>query len=127
MGKSFVLVYVEVADSQQDSRTATFNPCAFPYLSMIPVLVGALILLTYSFRLLDPYRPKWTKPLLKETKIQSDDFKDSSRHQFAWSTYGILAVASIGLIQQISSAYLPIVVASFSVVPSLAWVSMKIL
>ncbi|KAH6611900.1 P-loop containing nucleoside triphosphate hydrolase protein [Boeremia exigua] len=88
---------------------------------MIPVLVGALILLTYSFRLLDPYRPKWTKPLLKETKIQSDDFKDSSRHQFAWSTYGILAVASIGLIQQVSSAYLPIVVASFSVVPSLAW------
>ncbi|KAJ8111681.1 hypothetical protein OPT61_g5781 [Boeremia exigua] len=102
-------------------QTATFNPCAFPYFSMIPVIVGALILLTYSLQLLNPYRPTWTKPLLEETKSQLDDFEDTPRHQCTWSTYGLLAVASFGLVQQISSAYLPISVATFSAVPSLAW------
>lgn len=90
---------------------------------MIPVLVGALILLTYTLRLLDPYRPLWTKPILREAKADSDELGDVPRHQFAWSTYSLLAISSIGLILQISSVFLPIYVATQSLSPSLAWVS----
>nr|GFD24816.1 hypothetical protein [Tanacetum cinerariifolium] len=92
---------------------------------MIPALTGALILLTYTLRLLDPYRPQWTRPFLRETKAETDELDDAPRHHFALSTYGLLAIASLGLIQQISSAYFPVVVATSSVFPSLAWVSVE--
>lgn len=115
------------ADEGQDSQSATFSPCAWPYLSLVPVIVGALILLSYSLRLLNPYRPTWTKPLLEESKTESDEFDDSPRHQFAWSTYALLAVASIGLFQQVSSVYAPVFVATSSAIPLIAWVSVQIL
>lgn len=90
---------------------------------MIPAIVGALILLTYTLRLLNPYRPRWTKPFLQETKAETDELEDTPGQPFALSTYGLLAIASFGLIQQISSVYFPVVVATSSVFPSLAWVS----
>lgn len=89
---------------------------------MLPAVIGALILLTYSLRLLNPYRPQWTKPFLRETKVESNELDDTRRYQFAWSTYGLLAVASLGLILQNSSIYFRLVVASQSLFPSLAWV-----
>lgn len=93
---------------------------------MTPVIAGALILLPYSLQLLNPYRPQWTKPFLRETKAGSDELDDAPRHLFPWSTYGLLAIASVGLIQQISSYYFPVVVATLSVLPSLAWVNILI-
>lgn len=89
---------------------------------MIPAIIGALILLTYSLRLLNPYRPQWTKPFLREAKAESNELDDACRYHFAWSTYSLLAVASIGLIMQSSSVYFPVVVATQSLFPSLAWV-----
>jgi hypothetical protein len=90
---------------------------------MIPSIVGALILLTYTLRLLNPYRPQWTKPFLRETKAETDELDIAPRHQFALATYALLAIASFGLIQQICSVYFPVVIATFSFFPSLAWVS----
>jgi hypothetical protein len=92
---------------------------------MIPAIVGTLILLTYSLRLLNPYRPQWTKPFLRETKAESDELDEAPRHRFAWSTYGLLAIASISLMLQLSSTFLsiPLNVATTSLFPSLAWVS----
>lgn len=90
---------------------------------MVPVIVGALIVLTYTLRLLNPYRPRWTKPFLQEVKIESNELDDAPRHQFTWSTYGLLAIASVGLMLQVSSIYLPIYVATKPLFPSLAWVS----
>jgi hypothetical protein len=92
---------------------------------MVPAIVGALILLAHTLRLLDPYRPRWMKPFLRETKAETDELEDAPRHHFAMATYGLLAIASFGLTQQISSIYFPVVVATFSVFPSLAWVSIE--
>lgn len=93
---------------------------------MIPAIVGALILLTYTLRLVNPYRPQWTKPFLRETKAETEELEDAPRHHFALATYGLLAIGSFGLIQQVSSVYIPVVVATFSLFPSLAWVSIPL-
>lgn len=94
---------------------------------MVPAIVGALVLLTYSLRLLSPYRPQWTKPFLRETKAESDELDEAPRHRFAWSTYGLLAISSIGLILQLSSTLsdvpLKVTAASSSPFSALAWVS----
>jgi hypothetical protein len=122
MGKFSTFGSNSQSNTQQDSRTATFNTCAFPYISMVPAILGALILLTYCLRLLDPYRPRWTKPFLREAKAESDELDDVPRHQFAWSTYGLLAVASIGLILQFGSIYTLTDSNIVAVFPSLTWV-----
>lgn len=90
---------------------------------MIPAIVGALTLLTYSLRLLNPYRPQWTKPFLRETKTETEELDETPRHQFAFSTYGLLAIASVGLILQISSSYAPIYTVTEPLYTSIAWVS----
>jgi hypothetical protein len=90
---------------------------------MAPAIVGALILLTYSSHLLNPYRPQWTKPFLQETKAESDELDDTPRSRFTLSTYGLLAIASIGLILQISGDYLLLPDLTETLYTSIAWVS----
>lgn len=88
--------------------------------------MGVLILLARSLRLLYPYFPQWTKPIIKEAKAETHELDDAPQPQFAWSTYGLLAITALGLIQQISSEYFPIVTATSSIFPILAWVSKSV-
>jgi hypothetical protein len=111
-------------DIAQDSQYAVFDQCAFPYLSMIPLITAVFILLTYSLRLLDPYRPTWTKPFLQEFKVESSEIHHRSRYRTAWSTWALLAIVSAGLAQQIAGTMLdlPVVTATQLIFPVVSWV-----
>ena len=91
---------------------------------MIPLLTAALILLTYSLRLFDPYRPAWTRPFLREFKVESSEVHHRSRYRTAWSTWGLLAIVSAGLAQQIAGTMLglPVFTATNFIFPVVSWV-----
>lgn len=91
---------------------------------MIPLITAALILLTYSLRLFDPYRPTWTKPFLREFKVESSEVHHSSRYRTAWSTWGLLAIVSAGLAQQVAGTMLglPVVTSTQFIFPVASWV-----
>ncbi|KAF2125145.1 P-loop containing nucleoside triphosphate hydrolase protein [Dothidotthia symphoricarpi CBS 119687] len=88
-----------------DTRTARFTPCSLPFISSIPVVVGALILLTYLLRAFNPYRPRWTKPFVEEPKEILDELDQSNQHQTLSATFGLLALTSIGLVLQIVDVF----------------------
>jgi len=120
----FPCVCEDCVDIAQDSQNAVFDQCAFPYLSMIPLITAALILLTYSLRLFETYRPTWTKPFLREFKIESNEVHHRSRYRTAWSTWGLLAIVSAGLAQQIAGTIigLPVITATQFIFPVISWV-----
>jgi hypothetical protein len=102
------------ANVKQDLRKARFSPCALSVISTLPALLGALVLLRYSLRLLNSYRPRWTKPFIEETKASPDELDPPSPNVPAFALWGLLVVSSIGLALQLWAAY--------PVFPSIAWV-----
>jgi hypothetical protein len=102
------------ADVEQDLREARFSPCAQSVISTLPALLGGLILLRYSLRIFDSFRPRWTRPFIEETKASPDELDTPSPHVPAYALWGLIGVSSIGLTLQIIAAY--------PVFPSIAWV-----
>ncbi|CAO2652813.1 Nn.00g022240.m01.CDS01 [Neocucurbitaria sp. VM-36] len=105
-----------------DIRAARFTPCVIPYIATVPAILGGLILLTYSLRIFDAYRPGWTKPFVRETMERPDDFHTDvdSSHQSLTATFGLLMVALIGLTFQIITVFFPIRQIT-AIYPSIAW------
>jgi hypothetical protein len=106
---------------EKDYRTARFTHCFLPVISTIPALLGACILLCYSLRLLDAYRPRWTRPFIEETKTSPDELNSSSPQRPLSAPWGLLVVSMLGLTLQIITIFLPQVNLS-SIYPSVAWV-----
>jgi len=106
---------------KKDYRTARFTPCFLPVISTLPALLGALILLFYSLRLFDAYRPRWTRPFIEEKKASPDELSPASAQRPSSGPWGLLVVSMIGLTLQIITIFLPQVSLS-SIYPSIAWV-----
>jgi hypothetical protein len=108
-------------NSGQDSRTARFTPCFVPFVATLPTVIATLILLTYSLRLLNPYRPRWTKPFLKETKAASDEFDDAPCYRMSASTWSLFTLTLIGIVSQVTAMLFPARITAV-VYPTIAWV-----
>jgi hypothetical protein len=116
-----LLTSIVTTNSGQDSRTARFTPCFVPFVATLPTVTAALLLLTYSLRLLNPYRPRWTKPFLKETKAASDEFDDAPCYQLSASTWTLFTITLIGIVSQITAMLFPARLTA-AVYPAIAWV-----
>lgn len=100
---------------------ARFNPCFLPVISAVPAIIAACIVLLYALQLLDPYRPRWTRAFITETKsgpLESD--LNPTNHAPFW-TYLLLGISLTGLALQIVTIFIPFhqLVAIY---PSIAWV-----
>ena len=112
---------IAFTNSRQDSRTARFTPCFVPFVATVPTITAALILLTYSLRLLDPYRPRWTKPFLKETKAAADDFDNAPCHRLSASTWTLFTIVLIGTASEVTTILLS-ARSTAAIYPTIAWV-----
>lgn len=95
-----------------------------PYITIIPALLGAIILFTYAFRLIKAHQqPTWTKPFLKENKEEEPGEELGSAFSFrpVTATLGLLVGSTVGLTMQIVSVLIPRVQTIF-VYPAVAWV-----
>jgi hypothetical protein len=93
-----------------------------PVIIATPAIIAALILLTYSLRLFEAYRPRWTKPFVQEAKEKAGDLDPEPTHPSLTATLSLLAIAAVGLASQILTVFLP----TYHIVeiyPSIAWVS----
>ncbi|ORY09507.1 hypothetical protein BCR34DRAFT_602769 [Clohesyomyces aquaticus] len=101
-------------------RTARFSPCFLPVISALPAALGGFVLLTYTTRLLDKYRPRWTKPFIVETKDHPDDLAPVASKRTMAATYALLSVSLVGLALQTVTVFLPTRnIAAIN--PSIAW------
>lgn len=113
-----------IANFQKDNRVARFTPCALPYITTIPAILSALVLLTYSLRLFDSHRPAWTKPFIKEEKEHSDELSHAFWSRPSSSTFGLLFVAMIGLTMQVLASFIPSP-SFYGLFPSITWVRVR--
>lgn len=105
----------------KNTKTARFSQCFLPVVTAIPAILGALILLTYAFRLFNAYRPSWTKPFIEETKESPDDLVPEPAPRPLFPTYGLLVVCMVGLVLQIVTIFFPFR-DLMEIYPSIAWV-----
>ncbi|KAF9734776.1 hypothetical protein PMIN03_003396 [Paraphaeosphaeria minitans] len=104
-----------------DNQTARFTPCALPYVATFPAILGGIVLLTYSLRIFDAYKPKWMKSFITEEKESSDELLSTFWRQPLSATFGLLVVSMIGLTMQLLASFLPVLYYS-GIYPSVAWV-----
>jgi hypothetical protein len=93
-----------------------------PVIIATPAIIAALILLTYSLRLFEAYRPRWTKPFVQEAKEKAGELDPEPTHPSLTATLSLLAIVAVGLASQILTVFFPthhIV----EIYPSIAWVS----
>ncbi|KAF2105786.1 hypothetical protein BDV96DRAFT_655260 [Lophiotrema nucula] len=117
---SHTLAPLSRCDPIWDKRLARFSPCFLPAIAAIPAVIAALVLLSYSIRLLDAYWPRWTKPFIEELKDSPDELALSPRAPPLRATYGLLVVSAIGLALQIVTIFFPVRQIS-AIYPSIAW------
>jgi len=103
-----------------DTRTARFTPCFVPFIETLPAILGALILIRYSLRILNQHQPGWTKPFLVESKEFSEAVEPETSNQPFTATFGLLAVASTGLASEITTVILP-TRGEFAIYSTLTW------
>jgi hypothetical protein len=110
-----------LTNTSQDVRTARFTPCFLPVVTATPAIIAALILLIYSLRTFDAYRPRWTKPFLQETKEKVDEVDDEPKRPSSTATFGLLVTAASGLALQAVTVFLPYRRVT-EIYPLIAWV-----
>jgi hypothetical protein len=93
-----------------------------PVVTASPAVIAALILLTYSLRIFDTYKPRWTKPFIQETKEKAADLDREPKHKTPIATLSLLAIAVLGLALQVMTIFIPTrqIIETY---PSIAWVS----
>ncbi|KAL6710910.1 hypothetical protein ACN47E_006785 [Coniothyrium glycines] len=84
-----------------DVRTARFSPCFIPFIAVLPALLGGLILLTYSLRIFNAYRPRWTKPFVQETSEKQGENDYESPRPSLFAPLGLFASTVLGLTFQL--------------------------
>ncbi|KAF1960533.1 ABC bile acid transporter-like protein [Byssothecium circinans] len=104
-----------------DSRTARFTPCFIPFITTIPAILGALVLLTYALRIISAYLPRWTKPFIKESKEEPMELGSAFSYRPVTATLALLLVSMAGLTLQIISIFVPQLQLN-SIYPSVAWI-----
>jgi hypothetical protein len=92
-----------------------------PVITAAPAIIAALILLTYSLRIFEAYRPTWTKPFLQEKKQKTSDEAQEQTHLSLTATLSLLATTLIGLALQIMTVFFP-ERQVIEVYPAMAWV-----
>ncbi|KAF2746360.1 P-loop containing nucleoside triphosphate hydrolase protein [Sporormia fimetaria CBS 119925] len=103
-----------------DTRLAQFTPCIVPFITTIPALVAALVLLKYPLRLLNAYLPRWTKPFITEPKKPLDDLVTPVVRRPLFAGYLLIFITACGLCAQISSLFFAVQRLT-AVYPSIAW------
>jgi hypothetical protein len=93
-----------------------------PVVTASPAVIAALILLTYSLRIFDAYKPRWTKPFIQETKEKAADLDGEPKHKTPIATLSLLAIAVLGLALQVMTVFFP-TRQIIEIYPSIAWVS----
>jgi len=106
---------------RQDVEHARFTECFLPVVTAAPAVIAALILLTYSMRILEAYRPRWTKPFVQETRKEVGELNPATRHHPLTATLGLLVATGIGLALQIITIVVPDTQV-IEIYPSIAWV-----
>ena len=114
-------IHVQATDHFKDVETARFTPCFMPVVTAAPAVIAALILLSYSFRIFEAYKPRWMKPFVQETKKEVEDLDAASRHHPLAATLSLLVIVGIGLALQIITIFLP-ERQVIEMYPSIAWV-----
>jgi hypothetical protein len=92
-----------------------------PVITAAPAIIAALILLTYSLRIFEAYRPEWTKPFVQETKEKSNNEDEEPKHLPLAATLSLLATTSIGFALQVMTIFFP-EYQVIQVYPAIAWV-----
>ncbi|KAH7382532.1 P-loop containing nucleoside triphosphate hydrolase protein [Phaeosphaeria sp. MPI-PUGE-AT-0046c] len=103
-----------------DADTARFTPCFLPFITAVPAIVAALTLLTYALRVLEAYRPTWTKPFVQEPEEKVGDVGQEQRHQPMTATLSLLVITFIGLGLQTMTVFIP-GRQMIELYPSIAW------
>jgi hypothetical protein len=93
-----------------------------PVIIAFPAIVAALILLTYSLRIFEAYRPRWTMPFVQEAKEKAGELDPEPIHQSLTSTLSLLAITAIGIALQVLTIFFP-ERNTVEIYPSIAWVS----
>jgi hypothetical protein len=96
-----------------------------PVVTAAPAIIAALILLTYSLRIFEAYRPTWTKPFLQEKQQKTGDEDQEPKHLPLTATLSLLATTSIGLALQIMTVFFP-ERQVIEVYPAIAWVCLRL-
>jgi len=113
--------HAQATDQFKDVETARFTPCFMPVVTVAPAVIAALILLSYSTRIFEAFKPRWMKPFVQETKKEVDDLDPTFRHHPLAATLSLLVIVSIGLASQIITTFLP-ERQVIEMYPSIAWV-----
>ncbi|KUJ20900.1 ABC transporter-like protein [Mollisia scopiformis] len=105
-----------------DPTNARFTPEALPYVSAIPAVVAALILLGYIFKLLPKgvLTPRWTEPFVEEPKEIMDDLTSKEKPSFGRLTLALFVVSVVGLGLQTLTVFYP-TFRSLMVYPAASW------
>jgi hypothetical protein len=92
-----------------------------PVITAAPAIIAALILLTYSLRIFEAYRPRWMEPFVQEIKEKASDEDEEPKQLPLAATLGLLATTSIGFALQIMTMFFP-EYQVIEVYPAIAWV-----
>lgn len=111
----------KTTNKHKDVETARFTSCFMPVVTATPAVIAALILLSYSVRVFEAYRPRWMKPFVQETKEKAGDLDPAPRHHPLTATLSLLIIVGIGLALQIITVVLPDLQV-IEIYPSIAWV-----
>jgi hypothetical protein len=98
-----------------------------PVVTASPAVIAALILLIYSLRIFEAYKPRWTKPFIQETKEKATTELDGEpKHKMPIATLSLLAIAIMGLALQVMTVFFP-ARRIIEIYPSIAWVSPELI
>lgn len=87
-----------------DASEARFRTCFLPVIVGVPAAIAAAILLAQIFGLLVQWRPRWTRPFVKEHfELVAEDLFVSKR-RWSVSTVILVAFSSLGFVLQLAVA-----------------------
>ncbi|KAF8849022.1 ABC transporter-like protein [Acephala macrosclerotiorum] len=106
-----------------DPTNARFTPEALPYISAIPAVISAVILLSFISKVFPKgvLTPKWTQPFVEEPKELGDGLVSKEKPFFGRLTHALFAVSIIGLGLQLLTVFYP-TFRLLMVYPAASWV-----
>jgi hypothetical protein len=92
-----------------------------PVITATPTIIAALILLSYSLKIFEAFRPRWTKPFVRETKEKEESLVPEPGQRPITATLILFTITGIGLALQIFTIFFPYRQV-IEIYPSIAWV-----
>ncbi|KAE8448168.1 hypothetical protein EG329_009772 [Mollisiaceae sp. DMI_Dod_QoI] len=105
-----------------DQINARFTQEALPYISAVPAVVSACILLGFTLKLFPKgvLTPKWTQPFVEEPKELMHDLTSKEKPSVGRPTLALFVVSAIGFGLQILTVFLP-TFRLLMIYPSASW------